>query len=66
MKLGEVLQCSGEGPYQGTGPSLLKVLSPFSLKNLLDYTLFKQNKMDVTLHWYADTKIITYGWASRI
>ena len=56
----------GKAPYQGTGPSLLKVLSPFSLKNLLDYTLFKQNKMDVTLHWYADTKIITYGWASRI
>ena len=49
MKLGEVLKCSGEGPYQGTGPLLLKVLSPFSLKNLLDYTLFKQSKMDMTL-----------------
>ena len=49
MKLGEVLQCSGEGPYQGTGPSLLKVLSSFSIKNLLDYTLFKQSKMDMTL-----------------
>ena len=55
-----------EGPYQGTGPSLLKVLSPFSIKNLLDYTLFKHSKMDVTLHWDADPKIINYGWASRI
>ena len=51
MKLGEVLQCSGEDPYQGTGPSLWKVLSSFSNKNLLDYTLilFKQSKMNVTL-----------------
>ena len=53
-----------ESPYQGTGPSLWKVLSSFSNKNLLDYTLilFKQSKMDVTLHWDTDPKIINYGW----
>ena len=39
-----------------------KPFHPFSIKNLLDYTLLKHSKMDVTLHWDADTKIINYGW----